>query len=180
LLAATPNPAGEGHEATITGTLTGGTVAAQAVVLWERLAGRPAFSKVARTQTNASGGFQFVRAVRINAEWYATSGSVTSATAAESVLAAVVLHPASVRPPAGATDMLSGTIAPSHAGEPVALQHLQRGHWVTIARPKLSATSGFAVATTMPAGSLERFRAVLAADGRNARSVSRVISISAR
>lgn len=179
-IATTPDPVTEGHATTISGSLTGGTVAAQNVVLYERLAGQAAFSNVATTQTDASGGYQFSRSLPVNVEWYAQSGSVMSATVSESVLAAVVLHPSSVRPAAGTKDKLSGTIAPSHAGERVALQRLRKGRWVTVARPRLNARSHFAVAEKMRGRGVERFRVVLAADARNARSVSGVVAITAR
>ena len=177
-IAVTPEPVVEGRDATISGTLTGGTVAAQTVGLYERPAGQAGFSQVTTAQTDGSGGYQFARAVQVNAEWYAQSGSVKSATIDESVLAAVVVHPSRLRPAAGAKDMLSGTIAPNHAGERVALQRLRRGHWVTVARPRLGARSHFAVAERMRG--VERFRVVLGADARNARSVSAVVVITAR
>jgi hypothetical protein len=165
---------------TITGTLTGGTIAAQAVTLWERLPGQGAFANVAQAKTNASGGFQFVRAVRVDAQWYAKAGSLTSATVDEPVLAAVVLHSSRLHPAPGAKVKLSGTVAPSHAGERVALQRLGNGHWVTIARPTLGARSRFSVAEKMRGRAVARFRVVLAADARNARSVSGVVAIAPR
>jgi len=180
-IAASPNPASEGKEATITGTLTGPTVVAQTVDLYERLAGQASFANVAHAQTNLSGAFSFTRAVTTNGEWYATAANnVQSPTIAESVLAAVVLKPSSTHPKAGAKLKLSGTILPSHAGERVALQRLRRGRWVTVARPKLGAHSRFAVTEKMSARGAARFRVVLAADARNARSVSGVVAITAR
>jgi len=62
----------------------------------------------------------------------------------------------------------------------VALQQLRQGHWVTIARPKLTASSRFSIRRNLRAGSVGRFRIVLAADPRNARSVSGVVTVSAR
>jgi hypothetical protein len=179
-ITASPNPVSEGSNATISGTLSAGTVASQTVDLYERLAGQAAFTDVANTQTGASGAYSFVRAVQTNAAWYAIAGTVQSATIDESVLAAVALHPSSTRPKAGAKVMLSGTIAPSHAGERVELQRLTRGQWLTIARPKLNAKSGFAIAEKMRGHTSARYRVVLAGDARNATSTSRVIAISAR
>jgi hypothetical protein len=178
-IGATPDPAIDGQAATITGTLTGGTVAAQPVVLWERLTGQTAFSEVAQTTTDSSGDFRFVRLVRTNAEWYAKAGLVASSTVLEPVLAAVTLHPSSVRPAAGAKVTLSGSIAPSHAGERVALERLRGRRWVTIARPKLGKRSRFSVTQRLGAHAVERLRVVLEADARNARSVSAVIKIVA-
>ncbi len=144
------------------------------------VAGQAAFSDVASTQTNTSGAFSFLRTVKTNVEWYAKAGTVQSATVSESVSAALVLHPTSVASQAGVKLELSGTITPSHAGERVALEQLRRGHWVTVARPKLSAKSRFRVTTAtrkLRGGSVERFRIVLAADARNARTISGVFSI---
>jgi hypothetical protein len=179
-IAASPNPVGEGSNATISGTLTGGTVASQTVDLHEQLAGQSAFADVANTQTDASGAYSFTRAVQTNAQWYVTAGTVQSATVAESVLAAIALHSSSVRPKAGAKITLSGTIAPSHAGEHVELQRLHRGQWLTIARPQLGAASGFTIAMKMRRKTTARFRVVLAADARNALSVSTVVTITPR
>jgi hypothetical protein len=181
-LAAAPDPASEGHSVTLTGTLSSGTVAAQTVDLWERVAGQAAFMDVANTQTSASGGFTFARAVRTNAEWYAEAGGVTSPTVVELVRAAVALHVSTVRPAAGALLALSGTVAPSHAGDRVALQQFKGRRWVTIARPVVSRASRFVVTQTVHAraGDRRRFRAVLAADARNAQSVSPVVKITVR
>ncbi|HEY5317812.1 MAG TPA: hypothetical protein VIJ20_07520 [Solirubrobacteraceae bacterium] len=179
-IAVTPNPATDGKQTTVSGTLTGGTVAAQTVDLYERLAGQTSFSDVANTQTSASGAFSFKRALTTNAAWYAKAGTATSAIVEESVLAAVALHPSSVRPKAGAKIKFSGTIAPSHAGERVLLQQLRKGHWVTIARPKLGAHSRFTVTEKMHTRSVSRFRVILAADARNARSTSGVVAIRTR
>lgn len=179
-ISVSPDPAGEGQRATISGTLTGGTVAAQTVTLWERLAGQSAFSDVASTQTSAAGAFSFARVVNMNAQWYAKAGSVLSSTVSQSVLAAIALHPSRLRPKVGAKVTLSGTIAPSHAGERVALQRLRRGRWVTVARPRLNRRSRFAVAQRLRGRSVARYRVILAADARNARSVSGTVSIAHR
>ena len=177
-LAITPNPVTEGHKATISGTLTGGTVAAQTVVLWQRLAGQSAFSNVAHAETNATGAYQFLRAVKTNAEWYAQVGSVESSTVAEPVLARIVLRRSRSRPAAGKKFKLSASISPGHAGDRVTLQLLRGRRWVTIARPKLGGHSSFALTRRAPAHSVERFRVVLAADARNARSVSSVVVVT--
>ncbi len=175
-----PSTVSEGSMTTISGNLTGATVASQTVDLFEQPAGQSTFTDVAQTQTTASGAYSFARAVQTNAKWYAKSIGIQSPAVAESVLAVIALHPSSVRPKAGAKVMLSGTIAPSHAGERVALQRLLGGRWVTIARPRLGARSRFAIAQKMRKHASTRFRVVLAADARNARSVSGTVTITAR
>jgi hypothetical protein len=172
-----PDPATEGHQATISGTLSGSgsSNASQKVDLWEKPAGQTAFSDVASTQTNASGAFSFLRTVTTNAQWYVKSGTVVSSTVTESVLAALVLHHAK----SGTKLTLSGRIAPSHAGERVALQQLRRGRWITIARPKLGTGSRFTFKRKLSGRSIERFRIVLGADARNAQSVSSVVAVRA-
>jgi hypothetical protein len=178
-IAATPDPATDGDKATISGTLAGGTVAARQVSLWQRLAGATAFTQVEQTQTDSSGGFRFVQTVHTNAEWYAQTGSAVSATMHEPVRAAVALLASSVRPAAGAKLRLSGRVAPSHAGEGVALEQLRGSRWVTVARPKLGTHSTFTV-IRKAARSVERFRIVLAADARNSLSVSAAVAVTAR
>jgi serine protease len=172
-----PNPAIDGQRATINGTLTGGTVAAQPVDLWQRLPGHTAFTDVAQTQTSSSGSFQFVRPVQTDAKWYAKTGSVASATVDESVRARIALHPSTVPHGSAATVTLSGSIAPSHAGERVALEQRRGRRWVTIAHPKLGARSRFKVVRRLHGQSTWRFRVVLAPDARNARSVSAVVTV---
>jgi len=169
----TPDPAIDGQSATIRGTLTGGTVAAQPVILWQRLAGQSGFSDVAQTQTDAAGAFQFVQPVQIDARWYAKSGNVVSSTVHEPVRAAIVLRASRV----GANLTLLGSIAPSHAHERVSLEQLRGRRWATIARPKLGAHSSFAVRRSLLGHSVERFRVVVAADAHNSRSVSLVLVI---
>jgi hypothetical protein len=173
----TPEPASEGQQTTISGTLTGTTpVAGQTVELWEKTAGAAAFGDVAQTQTNASGAYSFSRTVTTNAEWYAEVNSVMSQTVTQSVLAAVVLHASNRRPALGAIVTLSGTVAPSHAGETAQLQKLRGGRWVTVARPRLDSASHFTVKRRIRARA--RFRIVLAADADNASSVSAVVAIN--
>jgi hypothetical protein len=150
------------------------------VDLYEEPAGQSSFTDVANTQTSSSGAFAFVRTVTTDVKWYVTMGNVQSSSVTESVLAAVALHTSTVRPAAGAKVTLSGTVAPSHPGERIELQQLRNGRWVTIARPKLSARSGFKVARKMRAHSVGRFRIVFAGDSRNARAVSTVVTIRAR
>ena len=175
-IAATPDPAPAGRSATITGALTGGTVAAQTVVLWQKLAGQATFTDVLRVQTDSSGGFRFTRVVQTNAEWFAKSGSIESPTFDESVRAAAALRASRVRRAAGTKLALAGSITPSHAGERVALEQLRGRRWMTIARPRLSAHSRFTVLERL-ADVVERFRVVLAADARNALTVSAVIVV---
>lgn len=173
----TPDPAIEGQMATISGTLTGGTVAGQTVGLWQRLPGQTAFSSVAQTQTTSSGTFQFTRAARTNATWYAKMGSATSAMVNELVRAKIALRGSAARHASGATLKLSGSVAPSHAGERVALQQRRGRRWLTVARLKLGIHSSFAVARKLSGHSVGRFRIVLASDARNARSVSAVVVV---
>ncbi|HWF49177.1 MAG TPA: hypothetical protein VG294_00920 [Solirubrobacteraceae bacterium] len=175
-----PSTVSEGSATTVSGTLTGATVAAQTIDLFEEAAGQSTFTDVAQTQTSATGTYRFVPAVLTNAQWYTKAPAIQSPTVTESVLAAVTLHPSSTRPKAGSKFLLSGTIAPSHAGEQVALQRLRSGGWATVAQARLDAQSRFAITEKMRAYARARFRVVLAADTRNARSVSAAVSITAR
>lgn len=174
-----PSTVTEGSNATISGTLTGATVGSQTVDLYEKPAGQSTFTDVAQTQTSASGAYQFVRAVLTNAQWYAKAAGLQSPTVIESVLAAITMHPSSARPKTGAKVTLSGTVAPSHAGERVALEELRAGHWVAVAHPKLSAQSRFAFTEKIRGHATARFRVVLGADARNASS-SAAVTITPR
>ena len=167
-LAATPDPAQAGQTVTVQGTV--GT-SASSVALWERQAGQAAFTQVATAKPSATGQFSFQRTVQTDVEWYATAGSFTSATIDEPVQATI-----GVGEPSPA--VLSAKVVPSHAGERVAVQRWRGRRWVTIAQPVLDAGSHFSLALSVRGRRRERLRVVLAADARNALSVSRVLVIS--
>lgn len=166
-LSATPDPAEAGETVTVQGTLR---ASASTVALWERQAGQAAFSQVATAAPSASGEVTFQRVVQTDVEWYATAGSVTTATIDEPVQATVGVQESS-------PGVLSGKIVPSHAGERVAVQRRRGRRWVTIARPMLDAGSRFSLALSVGKHRRERVRVVLAADARNALSVSRALMV---
>lgn len=179
-IAARPSPGHAGENVTVSGRLGTGTVAGQTVILWERRAGQVNFGQVAHRRTGTTGSYSFRRRVATNVDWYATSGTLTSVTLTEPVRATVRLR-ASVRESGAHRQLLlSGTVAPSHAGERVVLQRRRGRSWMTIARPELDARSRFAFVQHPAAGVGERLRAVLNADARNARSVSAVLELSPR
>jgi hypothetical protein len=174
----TPDPATDGENVTITGTLTGAsTDASQTVTLWEMPGGQSAFTQAASTQTDASGAYKFVLAAQTNAAWYVKSAGAVSATMEESVAAAIAFHVAGFAPTGGKVT-LTGSVSPSHAGERVALQRRRGSHWVTVARPMLGASSQFTAVVKVRTNSSARFRVVLAADARNARSVSSALTVA--
>jgi hypothetical protein len=94
------------------------------------------------------------------------------------VLATIDLRSSTVRHRTWVRLSLSGSVAPSHAGQRVALEQLRGRRWVTVGRPKLGASSSFVVARKLVGHARERFRIVLASDALNARSVSAVVAVT--
>jgi hypothetical protein len=177
-IAASPNPVTAGQQVVISGTLTGGA-AGTLVTLYQQLPGGGVFTQGAAAATDASGGYTIVQgSVDTNRWWYVAAGSQDSATVAESVYAVVTLNRVSVTTAKRRTVVLRGRVTPAHPGQRLAIEQLQRRRWRMIARPKLGNGSAYSVAITFAGHGVMRLRAVLAADRRNLRSLSQVISVN--
>lgn len=159
-IASSRSPSTAGHSVTVSGRVSTGTVGTT-VELWQELPGK-SFEQVAQTTTSGSGDYSFVRtAVTTNRKWHVTTGTVSSPTVSQQVLAVVTL-------------MRSGRVhvTPNHAGERVLIERRSGHAWKVFERPKLNRSSSAALALPPARFTL---RAVLSADKRNARSISRVV-----
>ncbi len=163
----TSEPSLAGRLVTISGTLVSGTAGTN-VILWQRLPGG-AFRDVARTKTGSSGSYTFVQTgVRTNRQWYASTATASSVTVEQSVKAAVTL-----------SRSLQVDVSPNHAGERILIEQWSNHRWKVVARPRLGKSSSVGLALLVPKHRTVELRAVLRADRRNMRSVSKTIHIVA-
>jgi hypothetical protein len=173
-ITATPNPITAGATVTISGAMIRGSGAGQQIALWQRLPGGR-WKRAGHASTDAAGDYSIKLAhgtVMTNRKWYVAGGGIDSSTLSEGVAAAITL--AASRNAQSAT--VYGHVTPSHRGERVLLQRLVNGAWVTIAKPQLDHRSGFAVHYAYAPHVKATLRAVLGADSRNIRSVSRTVT----
>jgi hypothetical protein len=110
--------------------------------------------------------------VDTNRQWYVVNGTLQSATISERVSAAVTLSVSRTRH----SSTVHGAVTPSHGGETMLLQRKLGARWRTIARPKLSRGSTFAVHYLGAPRIKATLRAVLPADRMNIRSQSRAVT----
>jgi hypothetical protein len=180
-IASAPNPSAAGAPVTISGRVLNFSSAAATVVLWQRVAGQGTYGPIAKTSTDASGGYAFRRgaqAVRRNTDWYVTADGTTSATDAQGVRAVVTL---SVRRsvPRGSRITLRGRVAPDHAGERVEIELRMGRRWTVVARPQLDGRSRYSIVMVPSGADRVRLRAVLPGDVTNVWSSSRTVTVTA-
>jgi hypothetical protein len=177
-ISASPEPSLSGAVVTISGVVTG---AGTAVQLWQELPGRASFSVVASTTADSAGAYRFTLpagSVTTNRSWYVTAGRVHSATLSHQVKAKLSFTASPRRTPAGRRMTLSGTVAPSHAGERVLLQRQAGTGWKLVARVPLSAASRFRTRIRFTRAGRVRLRVLLPADARNVQSQTGVITLT--
>src|ERR1700759_1974226 len=140
-ITAAPNPTTTGDPVVIFGTAPAGAK----VVLWHRIAGRPAFTVVQRTTADSAGRYEFTRAdgvVTTNRNWFVVSKGKRSTTVHEKVSAEISLSgPDGQVLTTGTPYTFSGPISPAHAGDRVLLQRQSPSangdNWNTIDRGRV-------------------------------------------
>jgi hypothetical protein len=139
-LSATPNPVRYGANTTLSGKLTGPTVANQQVTLQQNpfpfTGGGGGFKNVgAAVNTDAQGNFTFpAMPLTINTQFRATSGRNTTSpvvTVNDKVIVGLSLSKARVRK--GRKVRFSGTVTPAEDGALYAIQRRSNGRWLTVA-----------------------------------------------
>jgi hypothetical protein len=175
-ISSTPEPSVAGHRVTISGQRTG-AASGVAVELWQELPGQASFQRVAQTTTNSGGQYAFVRVAQTDASWYTKADGAISATLAEHVRAAIgfVAHARGDR-----IAVLSGHVAPGHAGERIILQQHTATGWRTIATTRLGSKSKFSLRHRFAHGGAATLRAVFGGDARNVRSTSAPVGLNVR
>jgi phospholipase C len=179
-----PNPLTAGRKVRVFGQLVGVRRGVKrcgvSIVLWRRFPGQRRFAVVGRTRTVADGRYSFqipARSVTTNRDWVTTARGLRSRVLAELVRPAVTLKSTATFAVAGDVEKLSGTLAPSQAGERVLLQRRVGPRWVTVVRPRVGAGSTFSTAHTFTTGRTEQWRAMVPTTPRNLGSSSPVLRI---
>jgi hypothetical protein len=172
-IAATPDPSVEDRSVVISGRLTGGS--GVTVTLWEKVAGAGGFSAAGSGMTDATGDYSITRAgVTTDRSWYVTASGDTSTTVSQQVAAVVTASLARLPlRPGGRRFLLSGSVAPDHAGESVTIQALRRGRWTALGTAPLRAGSVYGFMLHAPRR--ERVRALWPGDSRNASAASAAV-----
>ncbi len=167
----------------ISGVLTASPVSGAQVVLWREKAGQSSFQQVAQTTTNGSGDYTFTLGrgvVMADQTWYVTADSLRSATLVETVRALVGLAPSAHTVVAGQAVVLSGHVAPNHAGEVLLIEQRSGGSWRVIARPRLSKGSSYSLSHRFMQSGKSELRAVLRLDARNLTSASPTVKLTVK
>ncbi len=180
----TPNPALAGRAVFASGRLEGlsGSLpgCGAAVRLQYRATGRPTYTTVRTVTTAPSGSYRLAVPAadrQINGTWLARSGRLSSRPVHLAVQAAVTTSSTATFAIQGDSETVSGTVKPASPGKPLLIQRLSTGTWQAFARTSLNASSAFALTIPFQQAGTYSLRAVLPADGRNARSNSAPLRI---
>jgi len=182
-ISASPNPSTAPGKVTVSGVLTTSPAAGVTVALWREQAGQSSFHQLTMTTTDSSGHYTFTLkrgTVMADQAWYATAGSLRSATIDQQVRALVGLASSSHTPVAGSTIALHGIVSPSHAGAVVLIEQRRGSTWRVIARPRLSKGSGYSISHRFARAGKTELRAVLARSTRNLASTSPTVTLTVR
>ena len=132
-----------GRSATISGQVFGSSVGGITVSLQEEPYPFTGFTSVATTTTDATGHYQFIRAVLANTAYRVTAQTKpagTSTTAFAYEQDTITLKANTYHPRRHKTVLFTGTSSPARVGAQVLVQRLGRGGWHTVLRAKLTAT----------------------------------------
>jgi phospholipase C len=179
-LTAAPNLLTAGQPVTLSGRLSAPHHCGVTVTVWQQLAGQRRFSHLIATVTGPGGGYRIelpAGTVMVNSRWYATARGLSSRTLTERVHAFVTLASTATYAVAGDREVLSGAVAPNHAGQMVVLQRRIRGRWRAAGRARIRRDSSFAVGHAFTAPGVEQWRALLGATPRNLESGSAPLSV---
>ncbi len=128
---------------TLSGQVFGTAVAGITATLQENPYPFAGWTDIATTTTDASGRYQFIRAVRSNTAWRVVAGTKppgTSNTAFVQEADVVGIKASTSRPKRGHSVLFTGFALPARVGSPVYIQRLGRSGWHTVLTAKLSVT----------------------------------------
>jgi phospholipase C len=179
-IAAKPNPSLAGQPVLLSGRVIGTSRAGAPVQLWRKRPHDGRFHLAFRTQADATGHYAVLVSgsdVNTNSQWYAATHGVSSTTATQQVKALLTLNSSTTGAAPGETVKLGGHVKPWHAGDHIELQQLSAaGAWSLIATARINRGSNFSIKRRFTTG-LAKLRAMLPADGRNARSYSKPVAV---
>jgi phospholipase C len=179
-LSATPNPLTAGQAVTLSGRLSGPRHRGATVTIWQRLPGQRRATRLTEATTGPAGGYRVKLppgAVVVNSRWYATARGLRSPPVAERVRASVTLKSTATFAVAGDREILSGAVAPNHAGQQIVLERRVRGRWRPAARARIRRDSTFAARHAFTVARTEQWRALLPTTARNIASPSAPVSV---
>jgi hypothetical protein len=180
-IATAPSNILAGQSMLIYGHLQGPNNAGQQIILYHRIAGRPSFTIIQRTRTNANGDYEFVRAdgiVITNRRWYVVGPNGThSNTVSEQVSALVSLSSSQPNTTTGQQVVLSGHVFPAgaHVNQKVMIQEqngLNGNGWKTITSTYTNGHGDFSLGKAWRTPNDYTLRAVVAANAFNVQSFS--------
>jgi hypothetical protein len=180
---AVPNPINAGEGVLIYGQLGGSNHANRLVRLYQRLTvPGQRYHLVAKTRTDSSGIYEFVRAdVTTNRNWFtAVPGLTHSHKVHERVHALVSLNASDTSPDTRHAVTFSGHVTPNHAGERVLLQEEKgtSGDWRTLKSDRLNAGSNYSIKYRWSTPGERDVRVLFRGDRRNIRSASDTLTIA--
>lgn len=129
---------------TLAGQVFGTTAAGITVRLQENPYPFSSWEDVATTTTDATGKYQFIRALKTNTAWRViaeTKPAGTSNTALVLQQDTVTMKVSTSRPSRGRSVLFTGFATPARFGFPVYIQRLGRSGWRTVLTAKLAITS---------------------------------------
>jgi hypothetical protein len=182
---AAPNPATVGDSVFIYGQLNLPSHANRRVVLWHRVAGRPRFTVVQVTHSDANGFYSFTRqpgAVDTNRNWVATVGRRRSRVVHERVIPEVTLDQPAPPYLTNHPITFTGKVTPAapHVGERVLLQAAtgQTGSgWRNIDRGHVGPGGAYSILHNFRQPGERTLRVVLRRDRFNLRGTSTPVDI---
>jgi hypothetical protein len=128
---------------TLAGQVSGTAVSGITVTLQENPYPFAGWSDISTTTTDASGRYQFIRAIRTNTAWRVVAGTKpagTSNTAFVLEQDVVSLKASTTRPKRGRSVLFTGFASPARVGATVYVQRLGRTGWHNVLTAKLSPT----------------------------------------
>jgi hypothetical protein len=196
----TPDPISAGEGVLIYGQLRGTDVNKQEITLYHRVGDATSFTVIQHKKTDRFGFYKFTRndgVVMTNRSWFVRGPNGTHSRTVDEQVSALVGITAST-PSATTTSsnssissdtnvpiVFSGTVTPSHAGEPVYLQEQggKSDDWKTIATGMLTpgstnASSNYSIKYRFRVPGVRDVRIVLRKDARNVWTSSDAVTVT--
>jgi phospholipase C len=176
---ASPNPSTYGQPVTVFGAVAGPHHAGVKVQLWRRFPRQKAFHLALTTRTDPQGRYKIPmgpQAAQTDRDWYASVGRASSRVISQHVFAQLTLAQPETLVAPGDRVALTGSAAPSHAGDHVLVEQLLPAGWKVIAHPRLDQSSSYSAGHRFTQG-LQRIRVVLPGGGRNSTSASPTLAL---
>jgi hypothetical protein len=182
---AAPNPMTVGDSVFIYGQLNFPKHANRRVVLWHRVAGRPRFTPVQITHSDANGFYSFTRApgkVETNRNWVATVGRRRSRVVHEKVIPEVTLNQPAPPYLTNHPITFTGKITPGapHVGERAILQAatgVNGSGWRNIDRGRIGPGGAYSIRHNFRQDGERTLRVIIRADRFNLRGESTPVDI---